>query len=583
MGAFLLVSDRATGFNIDAAIETIKRQCLTEPVKFNLPGWEMYLFPKGVRCPPNYIESGNFSVYATGTPYISGQGYLSTLNRKLLQFSKGKIDPDDICGLYFMLFNDGRRLRFVTDRNSLYSVYHTSDGNIISSSFLGICGGAEKISPHREAMIENLLTGSLIGADTIFAEIKRFESSVPFSFTGIEFVQHTKGQTELTIYKTRKKSLTAQAEILDSLFDGMIPLAEECGIDSGITGGLDSRLLLALCRKHFPPAKLQFHSHMRQTPDKDFLCGKEICSKTALQFIETPVRDIIDISGDGVINKMNEGMLFNDGQVRTHSFWHEEFNSSAYRVRTLRDKRLGLNGIGGEQYRNLERVMFPSRDLRQWISFELIEKQSGDRISGGRIRKELTDRIAKKIELRLNCNSNRKVSLLLLKRYMNEIYNPANRVLRSSYENRLSFFLSPFTDPNIAQSAYSLVDHLGVSVSYEAELINRIDPEVASFNSAYGFRFNRKEPVYSVVPGVLFSNFLPASIQSSVYERMSSRTTVRWDLMLKKHAYLGRCAEALASFSLPVSVGEIIRRTDLGPLVFAMGHLLLTYNEKITR
>jgi hypothetical protein len=583
MGAFLLVSDRATGFNIHEATETIKRQCLTTPVKFNFPGWEMYLFPKGVRCPSNYIESGNFSVYATGTPYLSGHGYSSTLNRKLLQFSKGNIDPDDVRGLYFMLFNDGQRLRFATDRNSLYSIYHTSDGNIISSSFLGICGGVGKISPHREAMIENLLTGSLIGSDTVFAEIKRFESSVPFSFTGLEIIQHTKRQTDLMIYKTREESLTAQAEILDSLFKGMIPLAEECGIDSGITGGLDSRLLLALCRKHFPSTKLQFHSHLRKTPDKDFLCGKEICSKMALQFIETPVRDIYDLSGNEVINKMNEGMLFNDGQVRTHSFWHEEFNSSTYRVRTLRDKRLGLNGIGGEQYRNLERIMFPSRDLRQWIRFELIEKQSGHRVSGDKTRMELTDRIAKKTELKLDCNGNRKVNLLLLKRYMNEIYNPANRALRSSHENRLSFFLSPFTDPYIAQSAYSLVDHLGVSVSYEAELINRIDPEVASLNSAYGFRFNRREPVYSVVPGVLFSNFLPASIQSSVYERMSSRASGRWDLMLKKHAYLGRCAEALASFSLPVIVKEMIRRTDLGPLVFAMGHLLVTYNEKITR
>ena len=583
MGAFLLVSDRATGFNKQTAIETIKRQCLTEPVEFNLPGWEMFLFPKEVKCPPNYIESGNFRVYATGTPYISGHGYSSTLNRQLLQFSKGIIDPDDICGLYFMLFNDGLTLRFVTDLNSLYSIYYTSDGNIISSSFLGICGGVEKISPHREAMIENLLTGSLIGADTVFAEIKRFESSVPFYFTGIEFIQHRKRQTGLTIYKTREESLTAQAQILDSQFTGMVPMAEEWGIDSGITGGLDSRLLLALCRKHFPAAKLQFHSHMRKTPDKDFLCGKEICSKTALQFIETPVRDIYDLSGDEVISQMNEGMLFNDGQVRTHSFWHEEFNSSPYRVRTLRDKRLGLSGIGGEQYRNLERVMFPSRDLRQWISFELIEKQSGHKVSGDRTHKELTDRIAKKIELRLGCNGNRKVNLLLLKRYMNEIYSPANRVLRSSHENRLSFFLSPFTDPYIAQSAYSLVDHLGMSVSYEAELINRIDPEVASFNSAYGFRFNKREPLYSVVSGVLFSNFLPASIQSSVYERMSSRTTARWDLMFKKHTYLGRCAEVLASYSLPVSVGEMIRRTDLGPLVFAMGHLLLTYNEKITR
>jgi len=51
--------------------------------------------------------------------------------------------------------------------------------------------------------------------------------------------------------------------------------------------------------------------------------------------------------------------------------------------------------------------------------------------------------------------------------------------------------------------------------------------------------------------------------------------------MHSSFSHLGKCTEALESLSLQLNVPEIIKRTDLGPLVFAMGHLLLSYREKL--
>ena len=421
-----------------------------------------------------------------------------------------------------------------------------------------------------------------LGIDTLFSEIKRFDPAVPFSFRGIEYIPCRQVEPKATVYLNKTESLNAQAEVLDRWFSGLKPFALKSGVDSGITGGLDSRLILALCRRHFPHDRIQFHSHLRKNRDIDFRCGYEICKKTGLEFIETPVRDMSDYGESEIVRIMDCGMLFTDGQVRTHSFWQEEFNTAAYRINILKDKRLGLNGIGGEQYRNMERYLFPSRPLRPWIRFELIERFCGRSSAGIKTIDDLTERLNEKIERRIGITGGKKINLLFIKRYMNEIYNPSNRGLRACHENRLSYFLSPFADPEIAGHAYSLVDHLGVSISYEAELINLIDPEAASFTSSYGFRFNRREPVTSIVPGLVFSNFLPSVVQSVLYSSVSIGTK-RWVAMQMSNQYLRECTEAVRSYSLPVNLDEIIKSKDLGPLVFSMGHLLKRLSHKLKK
>jgi len=146
----------------------------------------------------------------------------------------------------------------------------------------------------------------------------------------------------------------------------------------------------------------------------------------------------------------------------------------------------------------------------------------------------------------------------------------------------LSYFLSPFADAEVSLRAYGIIPHLGLSLGYEAELIKRIDPDVASFNSAYRFRFSEREPLPSIIPGLLFNNFLPRGMQSAFYELASARTTDRWENLYDPRGHSQECLGAVESFNLPLSVRELVRRTDLGPLVFAMGHLLITFNGRIT-
>lgn len=583
MGAFLLISSGKREYDTGTATGVISRQCLSEPRVFDFPGWRLYLFPKAMSHTENFITDGKNSLFVTGTPFIHGCNYRETLWKTLEHLSKGGDFLPDIRGIYFILYSDGTRLRFFTDRLGLYSIYHSDDGMVISSSFLGLSRGMTQPQLNRMAAVENLLTGTVTGRDTIFEGISRFIVSQPGRFNDLEFVP---SRQELLLPGNRKHktgNIMDQAALLDNWFEGLLPMASEHGVDSGITGGLDSRLILALCRKHFRSASLQFHSHLRQHADIDFTCGRDICRGLGLEFVEAPVRDAEEMSDSELAARMDEGMYFNDGQVRTHSFWHEEYNTASYRRGILNGKLLGLNGIGGEQYRNMERHLLSFIRPEKWIRFELVEKYSGTRTASPGTIKEVSRRLSSTISGITGTPERKRVNLLYIKRYLNEVYNPANRVLRACNENRLTFFLSPLADPVLSEEAYNAIGHLGISLGYEARLINFIDPEAAAFSSAYGFSFNRKEPLRSILPPLLFNTLIPGFLKGRIYNLVKKGETDRWVNMSEKSSYLTDCIETVRRENLPLNTAALLRRRDTGPLLFAMGHLLLSVRKNMDR
>jgi len=581
MGAFLLVSDKAGHFSKEEALKTIGEQCGTTAQKFSLPGWELFLFPKTlVKC-TNFRNEDDYGVFITGTAFIPGMTYESTLDRLSADIKNGRPVADNISGLYFLLVREGDKLSFTTDTGGLYSIFHSDDNRVISSSFLSLCSGMATLSPDTKTITENLVTGSIIGSETVFREIKRFEPAYPALFEGISFMKSSSPLRNEIHFRNKSESLKGQAEILNEYFAGLKPFAEEAGIDCGITGGFDSRLLLSLACNNFSRDRLQFNSHFRHRPDSDFIIGKKLCEKLDLDFFTVSYNKFSPSMPENSEDILKRCMLFTDGQVRTHSFWHEEFNSAGNRISTLRDKKLGLNGIGGEQYRNVERLANHSWNRANWIKYNLVRRGAGRPFLSACDEKYLIDSLNEKISSRLGMGSDQRIDLYGIKRYMNEIYIPANRGLRAVNENRITWFLMPFASYEIAGAAYASVKFLGTSLSYEAELINLINHKAAAIESGYGFSFDRPEPLMKRVPNELFENILPWVIKQALYERILKGDTGAWASLIEENKTLGESISNVNDLSLPVNINALVLRKDLGPLVFAMGFLLSSFKSKI--
>ncbi|MBE0673392.1 MAG: hypothetical protein IH591_01900 [Bacteroidales bacterium] len=166
---------------------------------------------------------------------------------------------------------------------------------------------------------------------------------------------------------------------------------------------------------------------------------------------------------------------------------------------------------------------------------------------------------------------------------MNEVYNPANRALRLCNENRRHYALTPFALGEISYDAYGAVTHLGTSIGYEAEMIRVADPVAAAVGSVYGFRFDRREPIRSSLPRIIFGNLLPHGIRRAILRVTRTGETERWKEITKGNSWFRQCIASTNAVRLPVNTGALLRRTDLGPLVIAMGHLMSRFSHKIVK
>ena len=168
-----------------------------------------------------------------------------------------------------------------------------------------------------------------------------------------------------------------------------------------------------------------------------------------------------------------------------------------------------------------------------------------------------------------------------IKQYMNYIYIPANRGLRGGYENRLSFFLYPFADPDVSDAAINAVKFLGLSMDYEAELIKRIAPDLMKVTTSYNFRFSDGEPLSRVIPHTILKNYLPDKLSNRIKEFVFSKETDLWESFNCRFESCSKYFLAVKRLGLTVNLESLIKRKELGPLVFAMGFLLDKFNKKI--
>lgn len=581
MGAFLLISEKKRDFNIAESLSVIEQQCGTSPVFYQIAGFQLYSFPKKHSCCNNIITDGDKSLFAFGSPFIRNMTYDETL-RKVLETQTGtKREVPDISGLFFILINNNSELSFITDETGLYSIYHSDDGLVMSSSFLALCNGAASLSLNRGAVVENLLTGSIHGEETIFNGILRFNPKKRVAFSDIKFSGVYPDRREIPQYESSEEALDAQVDALANYFGGIRRSIGTKRIDAGITGGFDSRLLLAELLKWYDSDKISLHNFKRIKADSDYNIGKEIAEAFHIDF--RTVEPVEEDKEGSDLEAFEKGMIYADGQIRTHLFWHERFNTFEYRLLLLDGIGIGMSGIGGEQYRNQERLVSKGINLRKWIEYYLVKRLSGNNAVSSREFDHLISVLENKITSGLEIDPGQPVNLLHLKRYMNELYNPANRGLRASFENRLMPYFLPFADPEVALAAYGSAEHLGGSLNFQAKLIKKINPDLAKIRSGYGYDFYSGEPLAKYLPQVVIENFIPSGLRSSLTGLVLKRETQRWYNMTNRSLEILNLVRELDRYDLKIDTGALLSRTDLGPLVLALGYILSVFRDKIIR
>jgi hypothetical protein len=579
MGAFFLYR-KGSNPNLYRVRNLFSEKGFSQPAGHELPGYRLLLYRK-ILSPStgNSHENGNDFICATGTLCYKGEDPEASIRELLKDYLNDRLDFNALFGHYFFLILKSDQLYFKSDPGNLYNLYYSSDQEIISSSFLAVCEALNtSLQINRKAVTEILATGSLVGPETIVTNIYRWNEKSGQSLGNLRLIS---GKPEVPdeSYKDRSAAISDQLGTLHKYFTCIAPLADRLGVDSGLTGGLDSRLLFILAEKIFN--KVTFHTHWRKRGSEDMKIASILCERYGKDLITVEVCPPWEMDESGFFGNLRSSFLFSDGHIRTNYYWIEQYNTLEHRKKVLDGKLLGLHGIGGEQYRGYGPLRGAGSNLKTWIRKVLITRTSGDCFCSKQAETELVQHLEEKINFLLELEPGSKLTGHTIKRYENEIYNPSNRGLNTNAENQASWFLSPFAEYSVSHNAYRVIPFLGNFLDFEMDMIHALDPGMAGVPTSYGFDLKRKTPL-RYRENELLKNALPGNFYFWLKRRKwAGSNPATLASLLERFRQLSPIVDNVRELRLPVRLDHLFTVPDIFPLILEIGYFMEAFRDKI--
>lgn len=575
MGAFFLSSER---YDTSRLRDIFAKKGFAEPTILTTSAGKVLLYRKQLLNESNFKRFADGLVFSVGAVFYEGLPYKESLALIYERYVEGRLDASKLIGNYFIYLEHDGRCVFLTDKGGIQNVFFHLETGIISSSFLAVltalgeAQGRQLLNLH--ACREIITTGSLIGPDTLINGIERFERTFHGGLPGIPSMER-KAETATIAKRASEfsKEVENQIEGLRAYFRTMHSVFDHYGVLTGLTGGFDSRLLYLLLRNSV--CNYQIYSTYRDRPSREFSCAKILAEEAGDVLLSPRHISPEKMEQDELMVNLRDNFYFNDGLIRTHQLWLEEIKGRRYLKKLYRSNRIGFSGVGGEQYRNGQSLMQESYSFVPWVRYELVHRISGESIVHPDVRQAFYFKLQEKIAILLGLGSNvRRISTLQIKRYYNEIWNPANRTIRNNVENQMAFFISPFTDPCISRTAYAAVPYLGYGPEFEQEMIRRVAPHLAHCRTDYGFA-----PAECTPSRFKYLAYLKSTIGLSAYNRLyrvrKKSGGAFLNSLLSRHPALGKYIEATRSLDAQLNMKELKSNDFLSPLLVETGFFLI--------
>ena len=572
MAAFLLVKNSSL-YNLQKALSYFKERGLSKPQQIEIGEYSLYYYKKILVDVEVHLSQANHQLIVCGTLIYQSLSHDDSIKQLLDDIIRGKLDHQKLLGNFCFIHIYKNDIHIYSDALGIQNIYYNTKKDIFSSSFLALAYLLPSISINKLAATESICTGSLIGPDTLLNEVQRVEPHLIPESKGIKISYIDKPIIDSTNNRSFKDEIEFQLAVLQNYFHSFKNLADEFGVDSGITGGHDSRLIMAHAQKYWE--NVTYHSHFRKVKDEELSVAEEVCKEANVPLKQVYVKHPLDMSNEEFEEVMHRGFLFYDGHVKMHAFWMEEYNTAFYRQKVLGDSKFAVSGIGGEQYRNMEGMFMINWHFRNYIKYAILLNSCGHSFKNLKSENEMVNYLFRKIATKLRVDySLKKMDKLLMKKYLNEVFIPARLGMRNNAENTLSFFVSPFIDAQVSIPAYSAISHLGIAYQFQEKMLTKLNPQLASVRSSYGFNFIDGEPFLLKVKQFI-RNIIPQSILQNRIDKNWKNNDDSLFLKLKeKHSVCIDYVENVRKLKLDLDVDKIMKRRDLIPLVLNLGFLL---------
>ncbi len=583
MGFFLLAKQHNVDFAMVPALKVFEKMGLKSPHKFTIGDWEVWSWKKIRSDEDNFVFKENAILICSGTPiYQDSHTLRQSLELIFYDLQYDSFNYNKIRGSYGLIYSpDGKEIKILTDQAGIGNIYFDIKGGIISSSFLAVIFGLKNgVSLNKFAATEVLTSGRLIGPDTLFNEISRLEINLMNTIGEVPVIRDIGlldfPASDLAV--TFDESVNEQIAAIDNYFSDIKNFGDNYGVDSGLTAGHDSRMILIQIRKYLK--NFQIHSFWRKSKDLELTIAELVAEKAGLPLKVVEGIHHFDKTDEQLEDTLDKSLFFYDGHIRMHCFLMEEYHTIDHRTEILGDKQLGINGIGGEQYRNEWHMESPTWSLKYFTRYALAYHLSGECFTDPQYEKEyfeyLKAKLLKKLGLDLNT---KKLSKKYIQKYYNEVYVASLMSVRTNAENGLGHFITPFIDRQLTRISYKALPHHGISFAFQQAMIKRMDPVLASVQSGYGYSFTKGEPLKKKLK-YLIKEFTPTRLyQKKLNKKFKVAGNKDFREYVNRYPLFRESIRCIQQFELPMNEKIITSRPDIMPVYLSLAYFLHYLSE----
>jgi hypothetical protein len=490
MGGFFLVCE---GPHEDRREEVARLQEAFAELGFAPPeivkaeGYVFGAYPKlqsmsaGLKRYPN----GDFA-FVCGTCLSDGVGLAGAAS--LYEGAVTSRTSEEIMGHYATVLKRDDRTEIKLDGFGGYHLFYNLEARIVSSSFYAICSVLPSLTLSQQSACEYVFNGVVSGDETLFREVQlaSIQATIAVGPHALEIVRPMLPVTRTFTSTRSDASFRESIALLDRYF-GTVYRSFGDRVRCALSGGYDSRLILAFLRRHgMKPGVYVYGSEH----DRDVLFAQEIARGEGfpLEVIDKDDRPIIPPMEFAQIAHRN--FLATDGYGYAGIFHNGAENEESAR-RVLGDT-IAINGGGGEIFRNFFYLLDRRYSIREFLwSFY---SRFNPAVCTAAFDSESYYRSLEQKVMNLLSSDERWLPRPTVEWLYHSFRCRAWDGKVDSIAGRYGFTAMPYLERSITEHASALPLHWKNHGAYEAELIRRIDSRLAGYRSIYGHNFSRSPP-----------------------------------------------------------------------------------------
>lgn len=487
MGAILFVrhateppAPRSDG--AERAVASMESRGMQEKARLRRPGFEIHVYRKRRFDTENAVEfdNGDFIV-GVGTLVYDGKYGEPALRALFEDYRNQTFSLDKALGHFAVFIYEQGRLDMFTDYRGMYQLYANEDQSLVSSSYLAIYDSLSTYTPNVQEICEYLTLTMFFGRKTLIKEIQRVDAR--FVHTLLPVVSTASKPIDLS-HDEAVASLDAHVDRMHAqLYAYFSQLVSVFGdrISTGLTGGFDSRLILAYLRHCGASPRV----YVQGAADSvDVRVAKQIASIVGFEIEHDAGTALPEFEPDEFAELLGAGSRYTDGIPHMGVFDAWTLVAQT-RSRLRRPESLRLYGMGGEILRRVQQL--PNR-LCTPVEFLTIQADKADTsaykpaFSKSKMFSRLGAKLVDGMQLAGGMISPAEAELAYPRFRLSTITG-----IQMTCENERAHALVPYAEAAIVDTAGRVPLTYREHGVFQAALIGRADPALAAAPSAYGY------------------------------------------------------------------------------------------------